>query len=59
MATGFPGYDSYIGRESATLGRVLKDNGYATSWFGKDHNTPGFSGQPGGTVRSMADRDGL
>ncbi len=42
MATGFPGYDSYIGRESATLGRVLKDNGYATSWFGKDHNTPAF-----------------
>jgi arylsulfatase A-like enzyme len=42
QATGFPGYDSFIGKESATIGRILKDNGYATSWFGKDHNTPAF-----------------
>jgi arylsulfatase len=42
QSTGFPGYDSFIGRESATIGRILKDNGYATSWFGKDHNTPVF-----------------
>jgi arylsulfatase len=42
QATGYPGYDSFIGRESATIGRLLKDNGYATSWFGKDHNTPAF-----------------
>nr|WP_246504829.1 arylsulfatase [Microvirga antarctica] len=42
LSTGFPGYDSIIGPEDATIGRVLKDNGYATSWFGKDHNTPDF-----------------
>jgi arylsulfatase len=42
MATGFPGYDSIIGPDTATLGQVLKDNGYATSWFGKNHNTPAF-----------------
>ena len=39
-ATGFPGYDSIIRRECGTVGEVLKQNGYATSWFGKDHNTP-------------------
>jgi arylsulfatase A-like enzyme len=39
-ATGFPGYDSIIGKDSATIGRILLDNGYRTSWFGKDHNTP-------------------
>jgi arylsulfatase A-like enzyme len=39
-ATGFPGYDSVIGKDSATIGRILVDNGYRTSWFGKDHNTP-------------------
>ena len=39
-ATGFPGYNSIIGRDSATIGRILLDNGYRTSWFGKDHNTP-------------------
>ncbi len=42
QATGFPGYDSFIGKDSATIGRILRDNGYATSWFGKDHNTPAF-----------------
>ena len=39
-ATGFPGYDSFIGKDSATIGRILLENGYRTSWFGKDHNTP-------------------
>src|SRR5271166_5720476 len=42
QATGFPGYDSIIGAYNATIGRILRDNGYATSWFGKDHNTPAF-----------------
>ena len=42
MSTGFPGYDSVIGKDSATIGEVLKENGYATSWFGKNHNTPTY-----------------
>jgi arylsulfatase len=42
LSTGYPGYDSVIGVESATIAEILKENGYATSWFGKDHNTPGF-----------------
>jgi arylsulfatase A-like enzyme len=42
MSTGFPGYDSIITKDTATIGRILRDNGYATSWFGKDHNTPAF-----------------
>lgn len=42
QATGFPGYDSTIGAESATIGRILQENGYATSWFGKNHNTPDY-----------------
>jgi len=28
--------------EKATIGTILKGNGYATSWFGKNHNTPAF-----------------
>ena len=42
QATGYPGYDSIIGPESATIGTILKHNGYATSWFGKNHNTPSY-----------------
>ena len=42
LSTGYPGYDSLIGPENATVGTILRDNGYATSWFGKNHNTPPF-----------------
>ncbi len=42
LSTGFPGYDSVIGPDNATIGTILKDNGYATSWFGKNHNTPAY-----------------
>jgi len=42
QATGFPGYDSIITRDKATIGRILRDHGYRTSWFGKNHNTPSF-----------------
>jgi arylsulfatase len=42
MSTGFPGYDSVIGPESATIGEILKEHGFATSWFGKNHNTPTY-----------------
>src|SRR5512139_513583 len=42
LATGYPGYDSIITKNKATVGRILSDNGYATSWFGKNHNTPSF-----------------
>jgi len=47
-ATGFPGYNSCIGRDSATIGRILLDNGYRTSWFGKDHNTPSWTASQAG-----------
>jgi arylsulfatase len=42
LATGYPGYDSIIGPDKATIGEILKENGYATSWFGKEHNTPTY-----------------
>lgn len=42
QATGFPGYNSIIAKDKATIGRILRDNGYSTSWFGKNHNTPAF-----------------
>ncbi len=42
QATGYPGYDSIIGVDNGTIGEILKQNGYATSWFGKNHNTPDY-----------------
>jgi len=48
QATGYPGYNSVISRDKATIGRILKDNGYRTSWFGKDHNTPTYQASEAG-----------
>jgi len=48
VATGFPGYDSIIPIEKGTIGTILKENGYATSWFGKDHNTPSYQSSQAG-----------
>jgi arylsulfatase len=48
QSTGFPGYNSIIAEDKATIGRILLDNGYATSWFGKDHNTPAFEASQAG-----------
>jgi arylsulfatase len=42
QSTGYPGYDSVIGPENATIGNILRANGFATSWFGKNHNTPSY-----------------
>ncbi len=41
-STGYPGYDSIIPKSKATIATILKDNGYVTAMFGKDHNTPAF-----------------
>jgi len=48
ISTGFPGYDSIIKIENGTIGTILKGNGYATSWFGKDHNTPSWQASQAG-----------
>jgi arylsulfatase len=48
QATGFSGYDSFIGKDIATIGEILKQHGYATSWFGKNHNTPNFQASQAG-----------
>lgn len=39
-ATGFPGYDSVMQKDTATVAEVLKLNAWNTAWFGKNHNVP-------------------
>ncbi|WP_152970979.1 sulfatase-like hydrolase/transferase, partial [Rhizobium ecuadorense] len=48
IATGYPGYDSIIPIEKGTIGTILRENGYATSWFGKNHNTPSYQSSQAG-----------
>ncbi|GAB7553894.1 arylsulfatase [Novosphingobium sp. 11B] len=42
VASGYPGYSSIIPRSAASIGEVLRDNGYNTAFFGKHHNIPSW-----------------
>src|SRR5262245_5542801 len=40
QGTGYPGYNSLMPKSVGSLAEVLRQNGYGTSWFGKNHNVP-------------------
>lgn len=48
IANSFPGYDSAIPPEAATVAQVLRMSGYSTSCFGKWHLTPSWEQSPSG-----------
>jgi len=47
-ATGFPGYDSLLGRDTASVAEILRQKGWNTAWFGKNHNVPDWQGSQAG-----------
>ena len=40
LATGYDGYTGIIPKSTGSVGEILRQNGYATAWIGKNHNTP-------------------
>ena len=50
FAGGFPGYSAILPRDCAPLPRILRDNGYSTSAFGKWHLTPDGQQGPAGPL---------
>lgn len=48
MVTPYPGYNGLIPRSAASVARILKENGYNTAMFGKDHNVPNEHRSPAG-----------
>ena len=50
IAVGYPGYNSVIPDSKATIGRILKGNGYNTAFFGKNHITPMWETSPAGPM---------
>ncbi|HWT08255.1 MAG TPA: arylsulfatase [Roseomonas sp.] len=48
LSSGYPGYNSIIPRETATVAAILQQNGYATAWFGKNHNVPPWEASAAG-----------
>jgi arylsulfatase A-like enzyme len=47
-ATGFPGYNSLMSKSCGTFAEVLKQNGYNTAWYGKNHNIPDWHSSQAG-----------
>jgi len=47
-ASGYPGYDSLVGKDTATVAEVLRQNGWNTAWFGKQHNVPDWQSSDAG-----------
>ena len=46
--TGYPGYDTVMGKDTATVAELLKQAGYNTAWFGKNHNVPDWENSQAG-----------
>jgi arylsulfatase len=46
--TGFPGYNTLMPKSAGTFAEILKQNGWNTSWFGKNHNVPDWHSSQAG-----------
>lgn len=40
VGTAYPGYSGQIPKSAAMISEILRQNGYSTAWFGKNHNVP-------------------
>jgi arylsulfatase A-like enzyme len=48
LATGFDGYNSLVPKTCASVGEILKGNGWNTGWWGKAHNVPDWKSSTSG-----------
>jgi len=48
LATGYPGYNSLMPKSSGTFAEVLRQSGYNTAWYGKNHNVPDWQSSQAG-----------
>jgi arylsulfatase A-like enzyme len=48
LATGFPGYNSLMPKSNGTFAEILRQNGYNTAWYGKNHNVPDWQSSQAG-----------
>jgi arylsulfatase A-like enzyme len=48
FATGYDGYNSLVPKSCASIGEILKDNGWNTGWWGKMHNVPDWKSSTSG-----------
>ena len=48
LASGFPGYNSLMPKSNGTVAEILRQNGYNTAWYGKNHNVPDWQSSQAG-----------
>jgi arylsulfatase len=48
FGTGFPGYNTLIPKSCGPVAEILKQNGWNTSWYGKNHNVPDWQSSQAG-----------
>ena len=48
LPTGYDGYTTVIPKSAGTIAEILKENGYNTAMFGKNHLTPEWEMSPAG-----------
>ena len=46
--TGFPGYNTLMPKSVGTFAEVLRQSGYNTAWYGKNHNIPDWHNSQAG-----------
>lgn len=59
LATGYPGYCGIIPKSCASVAEVLSQNGYATGWWGKNHNVPDNMTSQAGPYRNWPTQMGF
>ena len=59
MGTGYPGYTGIIPRNTSVVAQTMRDNGYATAFFGKAHNTPEPEISPAGPFHNWPTGQGF
>lgn len=48
LGTGFPGYNSLKPKKNGSIAEILKQNGFNTAWYGKNHNVPDWHSSQAG-----------
>jgi arylsulfatase len=48
FGTGYPGYNTIMPKSCGTVAEILKQNGWNTSWYGKNHNVPDWQSSQAG-----------
>jgi arylsulfatase A-like enzyme len=59
LGDAYPGYSGQIPANAAMVSEVLRQNGYGTAWFGKNHNVPDWETSISGPYDRWPTRQGF